>query len=133
MNPGSSNARSAQRRLEIRSFLIWLCAAALLPPGCSLWVSSELADKPVEVDGGRGGAGGQGGAGSGGDSQSGNQSSGAGPSSSSGAPICKEGRADCDGSEANGCEATLSNDDENCGQCHHQCTKGDNCKEGKCK
>ena len=36
-------------------------------------------------------------------------------------PVCSPGSADCDREAANGCEAVLSEDPENCGVCGVQC------------
>jgi hypothetical protein len=37
---------------------------------------------------------------------------------------CSDGLANCDGRTANGCEAVLSNDVNNCGSCGHVCSGG---------
>ena len=49
---------------------------------------------------------------------------------------CPEGRGDCDGDAANGCEAELSSDADNCHVCGHSCrgahaTAG--CFDGACR
>ncbi len=50
---------------------------------------------------------------------------------------CDPGRADCDGSSANGCEVTLDADPAHCGACGRACTAGAGatarCLEGRCR
>jgi hypothetical protein len=47
------------------------------------------------------------------------------------AVTCDEGRLDCDGNLANGCETNPSNDDQHCGACGHACL-GAQCLAGAC-
>lgn len=51
-------------------------------------------------------------------------------------PTCDAGKADCDGNPANGCEADLNADKQNCGTCKMLCPGGMNtdgvCASGKC-
>ncbi len=45
---------------------------------------------------------------------------------------CTSGYADCDGVNANGCEANLSNNADHCGACGHDC-QGGTCSNGVCQ
>jgi hypothetical protein len=46
---------------------------------------------------------------------------------------CTTGFANCDGKPANGCEANLSTDGNNCGTCGTVCGAGSSCQGGTCK
>jgi hypothetical protein len=45
---------------------------------------------------------------------------------------CDEGRADCDRSPDNGCEAALATDARHCGMCGRACAEGEACVAGAC-
>lgn len=45
---------------------------------------------------------------------------------------CANGYSDCDGQVANGCEADLMKDDENCGSCGNMCAASESCGLGFC-
>jgi hypothetical protein len=46
--------------------------------------------------------------------------------------VCTAGHADCNGLSADGCEATLATDDNNCGTCGNKCPGGWKCTGGAC-
>jgi len=46
---------------------------------------------------------------------------------------CAPNYADCDLMPADGCEASLKNDDLHCGSCSNACTAGTTCKGSSCK
>jgi hypothetical protein len=46
---------------------------------------------------------------------------------------CAAGFDDCDGSSANGCEATVVDDELNCGGCGIECNAGETCMAGRCQ
>ncbi len=51
-------------------------------------------------------------------------------------PVCDVGKGDCDFNSANGCEATLSSDVLNCGQCTNACSSNHGtaqCSSGTCR
>lgn len=48
-------------------------------------------------------------------------------------PVCEAGRGDCDGSAANGCEASLMTDRANCGRCGAACPGSRACAAGVCE
>jgi hypothetical protein len=45
---------------------------------------------------------------------------------------CASGFGNCDGSNANGCEASLQTSNTNCGACGRACTAGQTCSAGSC-
>jgi len=45
---------------------------------------------------------------------------------------CAEGRAECDGDPANGCETDIARDRFHCGACGVRCEAGGGCAEGRC-
>ena len=45
---------------------------------------------------------------------------------------CAEGRGDCDGDDANGCEADLTDDIRHCGACRRACRSDQTCAAGVC-
>ncbi len=46
---------------------------------------------------------------------------------------CNSGRGNCDGVASNGCEADLTDDEDNCGMCGVVCTGGDRCRASVCR
>jgi hypothetical protein len=46
--------------------------------------------------------------------------------------MCDSGWSDCDGLAADGCEANLQNDPNNCGSCGETCTPDNMCQGGIC-
>ena len=46
---------------------------------------------------------------------------------------CASGKANCDGSSANGCEADLATDDSHCGSCGNACSAGKTCIQKSCQ
>lgn len=56
-----------------------------------------------------------------------------GETCSSGSCSCATGFASCDGNPANGCEAYLPLDDDNCGSCGTDCGIGGQCCSGGCR
>jgi hypothetical protein len=99
--------------------------------GCTLLIDAQLSDKSSETDGG-GGGGGAAGASATSASSASSTSASSTSASSSGGLSCPGGRADCDGSAANGCEVDLMKDPANCGACHHACMDGEHCRGGAC-
>ncbi|MEA2748766.1 MAG: hypothetical protein QOI41_2909 [Myxococcales bacterium] len=53
--------------------------------------------------------------------------------STCGAVKCDQGRGDCNGDVADGCEIDLSSDAKNCNVCGNACAAGQECENGKCK
>jgi hypothetical protein len=45
---------------------------------------------------------------------------------------CAPGFADCNGNPADGCEANLNSDRNNCGACGNHCLSGQICDTGVC-
>jgi hypothetical protein len=45
---------------------------------------------------------------------------------------CDAGKTDCNNDPADGCEADLQNDPQNCGTCTHACSVGLSCEGGQC-
>lgn len=112
-------------------FSVALMMATASGGGCTLFVESELVDKPAEGGGGQGG----------GDASTAEQSSaasssgsgrGTGTGTGTGGTMCKDDTVDCDGLLWNGCEAMLLTDAENCGACKKICQLGTKCDDGEC-
>lgn len=99
-----------------------LMALGLVAGACTLGArdDAELSGKFGDDGGSAGGSGGSSGDGGG----------------SGGAGACEKGFADCDGLAANGCEAQVAKDPNNCGTCKTVCTGADGnsptCVDGVC-